>query len=174
MANYPHIHNPHDTEEYLGGQVAHALDDIGARTGGAISVGDIVIQYRHYEFADPGSEGAELVDGPEPAFEGTSWRLRALRATDGESAPPGLSYSGPGAAEPIAELELVTGSYKHALPDESELPEDPQERIMMRWKGKTVSEPGYILQLNNAPTYRDYYPGRDLLQQFYEEWKKAD
>lgn len=174
-------------DQHLRWQAAQALDDIGARTGGAISVGDIggrtggpisvgdvVIQYRHYEFADPGSEGVELVDGPEPAFEDTSWRLRAIRATDGESAPPGLSYSGPGAVEPIVELELVKGSYKHARLDESELPEDPQERMMMRWEGKTVSEPGYILQLNNAPIYRDYYPDRDLLQQFYEEWKKAD
>jgi HEAT repeat protein len=172
-------------------QAAGSLDDTGATTGGAasagepdgsageatrtaISVGDIVVQYQHYEFAEPGTPGAALVNGPEPAFEGTVWRLKAIGATPGMPAPQGLSYSGSGAAEPIAELELVTGSYRHALVDESELPQDPQERMMMRWKGKTVSESGYTVQINNSPNYRDHYPDRDLLQQFYDEWKKAD
>jgi len=149
-----------------------------------IEGGDIVVQYRHYEFGDT---GGVLIDGPDNEFEGTRWRVKEIAAeAEYRSIGSGLTEQ---ARDPYVELELVEGEYKEAAPSPTppvpdDLHKDDLDWIVAQQKAwvtalsesmhRTVTMPlGYTMQINNTRAYRRHYPNRDLNQQFFEEWKRT-
>jgi len=150
-----------------------------------IKVGDLVEQYRHYEYDD--TKGAILKKGPISDHTGTKWRFRGFGKYKYKLEPSIRQqfeqYGNFAEEEPVVELELIEGKFIHFVRfQESELPQKDSERleILLDEKDneelpgfkKVVGLPGYILRINSAIGYRKRFPKKSFVQQFFDEWRK--
>ena len=126
-----------------------------------ISKGDIVEQAHHYDFDN---DQPVLLDGPEEAYAGTRWRVIKIGETPSRLTPPqGYRVTGAFGDQNFVELELVEGEYKEKRMDISDIRHPGFKTILHR--------PPYKVQLVNCRNFEDFFPEKDPLQQFFEEWK---
>jgi len=157
-----------------------------------IKLGDLVEQYRHYEYDD--TKAAILKPGPSSENADTKWKFlgfaiykhkyklesslieRLKQYGDFDELVELLELDEDLDEEPVVELELVEGIFRHSVPfQESELPQNDSERLemLLRDREETVELPGYIQRITNALGYRRSFPNKSHHQQFFDEWRKV-
>lgn len=167
-----------------------------------IKIGDLVEQYRHYEYDE--TKTAILKLGPSSEDAGTKWRflgfgiskdkdkyeldssiIESLKQTESllkQHVDFDINFDGLVELleldkeldeEPVVELELVEGIFRHiALSQESELSQSDSQESAPLIDEKEEL-PGYIRRIINALGYRRCFPHASPHQQFFDEWRKA-
>lgn len=168
------------------------LRSLFGKSSNEIKIGDLVEQYRHYEYDE--NKAAILKLGPSSEDAGTKWRFRGFgkykhdyklesstieqlkQHGDFDELVELLELDEGLDEEPVVELELVEGIFRHSAPfQESELPKNDSERLemLLRDPEEIVELPGYIRRITSALGYRRSFPNKSLLQQFFDEWRKV-
>jgi len=162
------------------------LRSLFGKNSNELKIGDLVEQYKHYEYHE--TKGAILKPGPSSESARTKWRFRGFGTyknkykLEASTIKQIKQYSNfydeilELDEEPVVELELVEGIFRHPAPfQESKLSQNDSERLAMllRDEGEIEELPGYIRRINSALGYRRSFPNKSLLQQFFDEWRKV-